>query len=121
MFDQDLLLEFFEGKDKDAGTYSTWFQRLFLKISVFQIWTWIGNYTISPQGGNGHGSLALRKLHRTTKQQRKDHDKKLTDRNLSLPREGILLLGWIRTGKNDAGVEVSATGVLKAKVRDVGT
>lgn len=36
MFDQDLLLEFFEGKDKDAGTYSTWFQGLFLKISVFE-------------------------------------------------------------------------------------
>lgn len=36
MFDQDLLLEVFEGKDKDAGTYSTWFQGLFLKISVFE-------------------------------------------------------------------------------------
>ena len=29
-------MEFFEGKDQDAGIYSTWFHGLFLKIFVFE-------------------------------------------------------------------------------------
>lgn len=115
MFDQDLLLEFFEGKG------------LFLKIFVSSLDMDWKSYDLPPGAGTAmevllYESSTGRGESDNTAERRRDlqeeiHDKKQTDRHLRLPREDTLL-GWFRTGKNDAGAEV---GVSRAKVRDAGT